>query len=82
MTPARVELGERDEDEGPLVQAGVGHLDLVVGRDQIAVGQDVHVDHPRAPAPGGHPADLALDALDQAQQGVQGEPGLPPDDLI
>ena len=77
VTPGGGQLGQGHQDEAPLVQAGVGHLHLRLRHHHLAVGEDVHVHHARAPAPGGNAPQRPLGALRQAQQVEQGEAGLP-----
>src|SRR4051812_42519505 len=68
MDDLRGNLGERREDERPLVQARVGDRQLLVLSDKIAIQEQVKVDGARAMAFVADAAEALLDLQEEMQQ--------------
>lgn len=76
MAPLGDEVGEGHQDEGPLVQAGVGHPQALLLQDQVAVKEEVQVYGPGAKALLPLPAQGLLYAEHLLQEGPWGKPRL------
>jgi hypothetical protein len=61
-------LGQGNEDEGPLLQTGMGDHNLRRLYDEVAIKKDVDVDGARGVAKAGLTAQCNLDAFDYRQQ--------------
>jgi len=62
------DLSQRNEDEGPLLQTGMGDHQLRRLYDEVTIKKDVDIDEARGVGKAGRPAQCNLDALDYRQQ--------------
>ena len=66
--PARSDRGERLKDEFPPLELRMGDSQAARAETTAAPEHEVEVEHARAPAPPGAPAELALDFLQAMKQ--------------
>ena len=66
--PVRRDLCQRHEHEGSVEELGMGQGQPIGRQRDVVIVDDVDVDHARAPALGGNPAELDLEPLDPVEQ--------------
>ncbi len=82
MAASRRDLGQRDEDEPPLRQPGMGDHEARRLEDNGTGKKDVDIDPPRAVPGAGGPAHPSLDFLDRGEELVRPQAGFDFDNLV